>query len=97
MPFRREEGSMGRKLATWLPGLVCLTTVAIVSTAAPASAGIDATTCTGQFREPQGARSAEIGGSTTRRPVAMVPRLSYDPRTMSPRGICRAGPGLSRI
>ena len=83
---------MTKKLITTALLLVALATVAIGSLATPASAKIDATACTGQLRAQQAAGRATAGAPSMRRPVAMVPGLKYNPRTMIPRGICRAGP-----
>jgi len=83
---------MTRKLITWVSLLVALAAVASASPATPASAKIDATACTAQLRAQQAVRHATAGAVRTRRPVAMVPGLKFDPGTMIPRGICRAGP-----
>ena len=86
---------MHTKLATRLAHVVAFGTVTIAATAAPASAGNDVGGCTAQFRVPQ-ARSAAGAAPVARRPVAMVPGLTYDPERMTPRAICRAGPGATR-
>jgi hypothetical protein len=77
-----------KKLITTALLLVALATLAIVSPT-PASARIDDTAFAGQFRA-RAVGSATAGVPSTRRPVAMVPGLKYNPRTMIPRGICRA-------
>ena len=47
----------------------------------------------GDGRVVRGEQAAFVASRPrARRPVAMVPGLKYDPRTMTPRGICRAGP-----
>lgn len=81
---------MTGKLTATASLLVALATLAIASPATPASTEIDGASCTGQRDMPQATGRATAGAPRTRRPVAIVPGLTYDPRTMTPRGICRA-------
>jgi hypothetical protein len=83
---------MLEKLVMSIPLAVFLAAVTIASSSTPAGAALGKEpTCGGRVvRREQAASLASR--PRARRPVAMVPGLKYDPRTMTPRGICRAGP-----
>jgi hypothetical protein len=82
---------MGKKHATTVAVLVALAAFTIASPATAASARRGAAACAGQRQAHRAVARATAGGARARRPVAMVPGLRYDPRTMIPRAICRAG------
>ena len=83
---------MLEKLILSIPLAFLPAAVMIASSATPAGAALHtASTCDG--RVVRGEQAAFVASRPrARRPVAMVPGLKYDPRTMTPRGICRAGP-----
>ena len=88
---------MLEKLVMSIPLAVFLTAVNIASSATRASAALGkASTCGGRIARGEQAASP-ASRPRARRPVAMVPGLKYDPRTMTPRGICRAGPALRAV
>jgi hypothetical protein len=82
---------VAEKLVTMISLVVALVAVATTGWVASASAKADAIVCAGKLR-------LAVGAPRTRRPVAMVPGLRYDPRTMIPRGItpARATPDPTR-
>ncbi|HEY7346036.1 MAG TPA: hypothetical protein VH620_10770 [Gaiella sp.] len=78
------------KLVRSMVLVVTLTAATVASSAPPAGAARHmAATCGGRVGRTE--QAAAPAGA--RRPVAMVPGSTYDPRTMTPRGICRAAPG----
>ena len=83
---------MAKYFVSMVALLVSLAGVTIAPAAASASVAVNAAACTGQLRAQQAAGGSPSRARGTRRPVAMVPGLEYDSGTMTPRGICRAGP-----
>jgi hypothetical protein len=82
------------KLVRSMVLVVTLTAATVASSAPPAGAARHmAATCGGRVGRTEQAASPAAARAGARRPVAMVPGSTYDPRTMTPRGICRAAPG----
>jgi hypothetical protein len=78
--------------------IVTLGAATVASSAPPAGAARHmAATCGGRVGRTEQAASPAPARPGGRRPVAMVPGSRYDPRTMTPRGICRAAPGAWAI
>jgi hypothetical protein len=86
------ETTLGRWALLAAIGALAVSTTGAMGLAAgttPANA-MAPETCNGHLRAYD-AGSRRVGlVSPVRRPVAMVPGLVYDPRTMIPRGTCRA-------
>ena len=85
---------MVKRLMAIMVLVAALAAVGIAGAATPASAKRAATACAGKAHAEQ----AAVRALSVRRPVAMVPGLRYDPRTMTPRGICHApGPAVTGV
>jgi hypothetical protein len=87
------ENRLGRWARLAAIGALALSTTCAMGLAAvtkPVNA-MAAEACRGQVRTYDGGFRRVALVSPARRPVAMVPGLAYDPRTMIPRGTCRAG------